>query len=280
MESRILVGDALAGLRTLPEKSVNMVFTSPPYFQQKDYEDPDQIGWEDNPDAFVDRLCDVFDEVRRVLRDDGTCYVNLGDTYTGKGQCLIPQRFALEMERHEWIPRNDLIWVKTNGLSSSTKDRFPCCHEPIYFFAKGSSYYFKQPYEARVTDPMDEAWQWLRNQHPYFKARLKKGSPRSKHGGKKPFMDLVEQAKLGRKVRTVWSTSVGHSQIDHPAPFPQELAARAILASCPAGGTVLDPFFGSGSTGLAAMALGRKFIGIEINEEYVREALGRIENAA
>jgi DNA modification methylase len=280
MSNKILIGDALTVLRQLDDKSVNMVFTSPPYFKQRDYKADGQLGWEDTPQDFVNRLCDVFDEVKRVLRDDGSCFVNLGDKYLDKSLCLTPQMFPIEMTYGRgWLCRNDIIWEKLNCVPFSGDDRFTCNHEVIWFFTKNADYYFDQQIEARTTGYMHEAWQQARSQDQRNKKNLKPSSVRAKSGGHKAFLDIVTRAKEGRGLRTVWHASVGHGDTDHPAPFPKEIVRPAILSCCPPGGTVLDPFFGSGTTGEVALEEGREFVGIEINKQSAYDAWIRLKSA-
>ena len=172
--NKILQGDALTKLKELPEKSINMCMTSPPYFNQRDYGVDGQLGLEKTPEEFVIKLCDIFDEVQRVLKEDGTIWVNLGDCYGGyQGKnngypdtktdvpvpqikrdkkftkCLlcVPERFAIEMINRGWILRNKIIWNKPSVLPSPAKDRFTIDFELIFFFSKNKKYYFNQQIE-------------------------------------------------------------------------------------------------------------------------------------
>ena len=186
MENIILQGDALTKLKELPEKSINMCMTSPPYWALRDYGEDGQLGLEPTFVEYINNLCDIFDEVKKVLRDDGTCWVNLGDTYNSGGnyrgkeldknckevyrrkdfegckndpkaqgisaKCLtaIPMRFAIEMVNHGWILRNTIIWHKPNAMPCSAKDRFTVDFEYIFLFSKQKKYYFEKIGRAHV----------------------------------------------------------------------------------------------------------------------------------
>ncbi len=178
----ILNGDALKHLKGLPEKSINMCMTSPPYWALRDYGVEGQLGLESTFEEYINKLCNIFDEVKRVLRKDGTCWVNIGDTYWGGGQggndypgkqvvpssgyghkakgnsykskslVMIPFRFAIEMVNRGWILRNTIIWHKRNCMPSSVKDRFTVDFEYIFFFSKKKKYYFETQYEPILSN--------------------------------------------------------------------------------------------------------------------------------
>ena len=180
--NKIIQGDTLKVLKTLPDEIINCCVTSPPYWNLRDYNVEGQLGLEPTFQEYITKLCDIFDEVKRVLRKDGTCWVNLGDSYNGsktgntngtyknridkskswansdsfkkaeqdipaKSLCLIPQRFAIEMVNRGWILRNTIIWHKPNCMPSSAKDRFTLDFEYLYFFSKSKKYYFEQQFE-------------------------------------------------------------------------------------------------------------------------------------
>jgi len=265
----ILQGDALKNLQKLPEGSIDMVMTSPPYWALRDYNVEGQLGLELNFDSYVNKLCDIFDEVKRVLKKEGTCWVNLGDTYytksgasflndnlnthkkiekiginranaiRGKGLlknknlCLVPFRFAIEMQKRGWIIRNVIIWHKPNVMPSSVKDRFTVDFEYLFFFSKNKKYY----YIKKMCHPK------------------------------------------GRNKRTVWKISTKPFKEAHFAVYPPELCEVPINAGCPEGGVVLDPFFGAGTTGVVALRQGKNFIGIELNPDYIKIAEKRLRKA-
>lgn len=287
----ILQGDALAMLKTLPDESIDCVVTSPPYWALRDYGVNAQLGTESHFEHYIERLCDMFDEVRRVLKKTGTCFINLGDTYSGnkigntdllqtkkditksqlskrsiiqqKSLCLIPFRFAIEMVNRGWILRNNIIWHKPNAMPQSVKDRFTVDFEYLFFFTKSSSYYFEQQFEA-----MDEKEAQYRYALRKDKAYKLKG-PYKRMPAANPFV-------IGRNKRSVWSIQTKPYRGAHIAPYPESLVKTPILAGCPAGGIVLDPFLGSGTTAKVAYELGREYIGIELNPDYIALAQQRI----
>ena len=182
--NQIIEGNSLTVLKTLPDESVNCCVTSPPYWSLRDYGVEGQLGLEKTFEEYITKLCNIFDQVKRVLRKDGTCWVNLGDTYNASGGCgwtglesknweqkakphniktypakslcLIPQRFAIEMVNRGWICRNTIIWHKPNCMPSSAKDRFTVDFEYLYFFVKSKKYWFEQVFEEHTTkDDLD-----------------------------------------------------------------------------------------------------------------------------
>lgn len=288
----ILQGDALTKLKELPEKSINMVITSPPYWALRDYGVKNQLGMEQTPDLFVKRLCDVFDEVKRILKDEGIIFVNIADTYSSgnrknniedpmnkKGRttkptpnrcncgivdkclCMVPERFALEMIKRGWILRNVIIWRKPSCTPESAKDRFTRDFEYIYFFSKNKKYYFKQQIEktkAKAIEP-----RMMEEKREVYLAKHKDGQ-----GVKRT---------MNRNVRTTWTFNPGRIKDAHFAIYPEELCEIPIKAGCPEGGVVLDPFFGSGTTGVVALKQNKKFIGIELNSKYIEIAKRRLK---
>jgi site-specific DNA-methyltransferase (adenine-specific) len=271
----LIQGDALSELKKLPDESVNCCVTSPPYWALRDYGVKGQLGLEPTFQEYITKLCDIFDEVKRVLRKDGTCWVNIGDTYNanfrwgkketaskeqlgnrgtvdfmGKqgtiSKCLlqIPSRFAIEMTNRGWILRNEIIWYKPNCMPSSVKDRFTVDFEKIFFFVKNKKYWFETQYEKAKTYEKDD----------------------------------IKQNPQGRNKRCVWRITTKPYKEAHFATFPEDLVETPIKAGCPVSGTVLDPFCGSGTTGVVAKKLNREFIGIELNPEYIKLAKKRIKN--
>lgn len=320
MTVTIKVGDVLEQLATLPDESVHCVVTSPPYWRLRDYGMAGQIGLETTPQEFVDKLVAVFREVRRVLRADGTCWVNMGDSYAGSRGCGAPSeastlrgnghvgggpkiagmtasrrrddepvprsdiaiaglkpkdlvgmpwRLAFALQDDGWWLRQDIIWHKLNPMPESVRDRCTKAHEYVFLLSKSERYYFdieamQEP--ARVPEGSGNA-----SDNRYIKRAETDPRMRTKAG----------LAKIGprdiRNKRSVWTiTTKGFSEA-HVATFPPELPETCIKAGCPEGGTVLDPFFGAGTTGLVADRLGRDCIGIELNPAYADMARRRIQ---
>ena len=311
--SGILCADAAAGLKTLPPKSVQMCVTSPPYYGLRDYGADGQIGEEQSPEEYIARLTEVFAEVHRVLKDDGTLWLNIADSYAGSGKgpmtlaveangknkdlydmksriyevpkkwkgvkpkdmIGIPWMLAFALREFGYYLRSDIIWHKTNCLPESVKDRPSKCYEHIFLLSKSPKYYFD--YKA-IREPIKDV----------TTERYKRGrSDNSKYYGKgndllqninRPHDDYSMFDQQYRRKRDVWEVSTNTYKMDeHFAMFPEKLIEPCILAGSRAGDTVLDPFFGSGTTGAVAKRLGREYIGIEINPVFCKKAGLRIE---
>lgn len=354
---KLLLGDAIEQLKTLPDKSINTCVTSPPYYGLRDYGtgtwiggDPNcphtrnktgsncgtghanmgesgdaiyktvcpkcgavrvdsQIGLEETPDEYIDRLVSVFREVKRVLRDDGILWVNIGDSYSGsrKGRKAdgtmcdmtnspissknggqtggllrggnvptgtkpkdligIPWMLAFALRADGWYLRQDIIWAKNNPMPESVKDRCTRSHEYIFMLTKSKKYWFD--HEAMQEDAVSNS------------------GAGAKFGGYKygDSEDTKYQCYSGNKYkpngkrnkRDVWNCSVAITKEAHFAVFPKELIEPCILAGCPEGGWVLDPFSGSGTSGIVAVNNSRNFIGVELNPEYVDITKRRVE---
>ncbi|WP_201769120.1 site-specific DNA-methyltransferase [Aphanizomenon flos-aquae] len=273
----LINGEALKSLKKLPNSLVQTVITSPPYYGQRDYCTEEQIGIEENPDEYISRLLEIFDEVKRVLKEDGTLWINLGDKYIDGSLAGLPWKLALALKERGWILRSDIIWYKPNAMPSSVKNRPTTDHEYMFLFAKSSKYY----YDADA----------IREPHVTFSENSKMRGGRN-HLGKKG--GTPEQGKnsgnsnlhngrwdqafhpKGRNKRTVWEVPLSKFRDAHFAVFPEQLIEPCILAGSSEGGIVLDPFFGAGTVGLVSMKKARKFIGIELNEDYCKIATKRI----
>ena len=299
--TRIAIGDALSVLRQLPSESVHSLITSPSYWQQRDYEVDGQIGLEATPEEYLDRLIQVFDEARRVLRPDGTAWVVLGDTYVRKCLMLLPGRFGSAMIAREWICRNRIIWHKPNPIPASATDRFTVDHEEVYFFTKNSRYYFKQQFVPYKKSTRQRVRQFLRNgerldgtRHKDYEGQGSMAvlerlahknlhvSGRSVHSMHRRRANGEGEPALrpeGANMPAVWTIAVGRCRELHFAGYPEQLVKIAVLAGCPEGGIVLDMFSGAGTTGIVCERLGRSFLGIELNPEYVKIAQRRIREA-
>ena len=319
MSEIILLGDAVAQLQTLEPESVNTCVTPPPYYNLRDYGAPGQIGMEATPEEYIGRLVRVFREVRRVLRQDGTLWVNIGDSYatrsgpppptntrnsTGhtekrppsgykyKDLIGVPWLLAFALRADGWYLRQDIIWSKSNCMPESVRDRCTKSHEYIFLLSKSERYYFDA---AAISEPIAgrSTKRYLQNiqgqkgsdrQPGKNNGTMKAALPR--FGGSKYGPDQKEESRtksgkpyiptLRRNKRSVWTVSTSGFRGAHFAVYPEKLVEPCILAGCPAGGTVLDPFTGSGTTGVVAKRLGRNFVGAEINPEYWAMAKERI----
>lgn len=258
-------GDALEVSRELPDKSVDCIVTSPPYYGLRDYGSPGQYGIEPEPRIYVKRLRELFTELRRALADEGTLWLNLGDSYSdgtplpAKNLIGIPWRVALALQDDGWILRNDIIWHAPNKMPQSVTDR--CCtkHEYVFMFTKKQQYWFDL---NSIREPAVQAGRKRADQMGGNKGHKTAHSP----GG-------IFTGSDTRNPGSVWSITTKPFPGAHFAVMPLELAQRCIKAGCKPGGTVLDPFSGSGTTGLAAQRLGRRYIGVDLNDEYLKLSL-------
>jgi DNA modification methylase len=310
---RIIQGDCLEGLRTLPDASVHCCVTSPPYWGLRDYGHDGQIGLEATPEAYVARMVEVFREVRRVLRDDGTLWLNLGDSYaasSGKksnrpqrafngqgwvgerggyasanaanldatidyGDCKpkdlvgIPWRVAFALQADGWWLRQDIIWHKPNPMPESVRDRCTKAHEYVFLLTKSQRYY----YDAQaVSEPAAYAGAQTNDFSASAVGLRIKPSGNAVPG-------TIYTVKPTRNRRSVWTITTKPYRGAHFAVMPPDLVEPCIKAGCPEGGTVLDPFAGSGTTLAVAAQLGRSGIGCELNPEYIELAEQRIAKA-
>ena len=310
-------GDCREVLRTLPDESVHCCVTSPPYFGLRNYGCEGQIGLEATPDAFVAELVTVFREVRRVLRDDGTLWLNLGDSYANDGKwggrtggkhvkalhCSpigrnkrytglkpkdligIPWMVAFALRADGWYLRQDIIWHKPNPMPESVTDRCTKAHEYIFMMSKSERYYYDHETIKEDSDAGSKGSKFhtgKTGEHHLGRASTK---PRKqdghgrRHAGFNEQWDNAEEAgeiKTTRNKRSVWTVAPKPFKEAHFATFPPALIEPCIKAGCPAGGTVLDPFGGAGTTGLVADGLRRNAILIELNPEYAAIAERRI----
>jgi DNA modification methylase len=282
----ILTGDCRDLLQTLPDNSIDCCITSPPYWGLRDYGNiPNQIGLEATLEEYIETIRDVFREVHRVLKPEGTLWLNLGDKYNDKSLLLIPAQVAISLKKDGWILRNDIIWAKTNPIPESVKDRLTCSHEHIFLFTKiETGYYFdaESISESCAASSLKRYAQDIENQSGSFRQPGKSNGPMKavlpRYNGKKytENPDVFYRTKSGsaydprsrRNKRDVWHLSTARFSGNHFATYPEHLVIPCILAGCPIGGTVLDPFSGSGTTGKVAHDLGRQYIGIELNPAY------------
>jgi DNA modification methylase len=332
----IICGDALTELKKLDAGIVQTCVTSPPYWGLRDYGIDGQLGLEHSPEAYVSALVEILAEVKRVLRDDGTLWLVLGDSYANTGQTglnthsststlgpkknglspdnaawrrtrpeqsvpkglkpkdlvMIPARVALALQSDGWYLRSDIIWHKPNPMPESVKDRPTSAHEHIFLLAKSERYYYDgeaimepaicgdhpRTIDCRYQAPGQKEHTAIRNRG------LDKGpGPRKQDAlGKNTytgFNDRWRESDNGesRNKRNVWTVPTQPYPGAHFAVYPPALIEPCILAGSREGDTVLDPFFGSGTTGLVAVKHRRQFIGIELNPEYVQLAEKRLK---
>jgi DNA modification methylase len=297
---KIYCGDSIKTLSELPEQSVNCCVTSPPYWGLRDYGHDGQIGLESTPEEYVERMVEVFREVHRVLRDDGTLWLNLGDSYNTtsgysraspeyfrkgriggsadkkairheilkpKDLLGIPWRVAFALQADGWYLRQDIIWHKPNPMPESVRDRCTKAHEYIFLFAKKNKYYYdSESIKIEASTATIE-----RNKYGFkgaFKGQFKGTPDENRFQDGRPIESPNFSADGKANRRSVWSVSTKPFKGAHFATFPPDLIEPCVLAGCPEGGVVLDPFSGSGTTSMVARKNGRNSIGIEINEEY------------
>jgi site-specific DNA-methyltransferase (adenine-specific) len=309
----ILTGDATAILADLPEASVDCVVTSPPYYQLRDYGEPGQLGLEANVDDWAANLRAVARQIGRVLKPSGAFWLNLGDSFSrharygapAKGLLLAPERLVLALAADGWLVRNKVIWAKTNPMPSSIRDRLTLTWEVFYLLVRSPSYYFDLDAirEPHTTGRAKSAGEPL-GRRPDWAGPL----AGSQDGLRRARLVGVPGHPLGKNPGDVWHVATRGFGGAHHATFPPDFIRRPILATCPAlvcsqcgrawgpvnargsrpagptcdlaasprPGVVLDPFFGTGTVGLVARELGRDWLGIELNPEYVELAQARL----
>lgn len=317
--NKIYNEDCLDGLKKLPDNSIDCCVTSPPYYALRDYGVDGQIGLEETPEEYISKLTEVFMEVYRVLKPEGTLWINIGDSYNGnkkgnteknknkrvaesndfekklwkgakpKDLIGIPWMLAFSLRNAGWYLRQDIIWHKPNPMPESVTDRCTKSHEYIFLLSKSQKYYFD--YEA-ISEPCAD-----QNRTNYQSGsrsngenkdrndndlgeRSKLWKPRTKncqYDGQQPNtmhlrreQGLPDKEYTVRNKRDVWSVNVKPDSVAHFATYPEELIVPCILAGCPSGGVVLDPFMGSGTTARVAIKLNRHFVGFELNPEYCK----------
>lgn len=318
MSAEIIVGDCRETLRAMDSESVQCCVTSPPYFGLRDYGCDGQIGLEESPNLFVAEIVNVFREVRRVLSNDGTLWLNLGDTYAAGGLgcgaegCKqrtnhgsvngvhiqkprkapeglkpkdlvgIPWRVAFALQADGWYLRSDIIWHKPNPMPESVTDRPTKSHEYLFLFAKSERYYYdseaiKEP--SIFGDPRSPTAAYSgKNDFREGKRPIRESVRRGGFNGKTNELEGREAFRAitdFRNKRSVWTVATHPYKDAHFATYPPQLIAPCILAGSRHGDTILDPFGGSGTTGMVALELGRKAILCELNPEYAELAKQR-----
>lgn len=327
--NEILQGNSLDVLKTLPDQSVHCCVTSPPYFGLRDYGVNGQLGLEKTPEEYVANMVELFREVKRILRDDGTLWLNLGDSYAGnskpgggdptigkrniggseyrkktippglkpKDLVGIPWMIAFALRADGWYLRSDIIWHKPNPMPESVTDRPTKSHEYIFLMSKSPKYYYD--HEAIKEEGKQESISRYKyafsgreglimpdgkNQQIAPKGMRNPTTKNAQYDGQKPNTMHLNREKglkdadyMVRNKRTVWTVTTQPYSEAHFAVYPPKLIEPCILAGCPVGGIVLDPFFGSGTTGQVALENNRQYIGIELNPEYIHIAKKRLE---
>lgn len=299
-DAKLIVGDCREALSRIPDQSVQTCVTSPPYWGLRDYGQGDQIGLEQTPEAYTAELVEVFREVRRVLRDDGTLWLNLGDSYAGSSQtggiapswgCNrkdikkthapnrktpeslkpkdlvgIPWRVAFALQADGWYLRSDIIWHKPNPMPESVTDRPTKAHEYLFLLTKAARYY----YDAGAIRE--------KSANPERCGKIEKSFSTSSQ-------TVTMRGDVGREVlrtdhrnkRSVWTIPTNSFPGAHFAVMPPGLVEPCILAGSKPGDLVLDPFAGAGTVLLVAAQHDRRSVGVELNPEYAQIARGRIE---
>jgi DNA modification methylase len=341
MAVQIIAGDCRHVLSTLADQSVNCIVTSPPYFGLRDYGVAGQIGLESNPSVFVSEMVNVFRTARRVLRDDGTLWLNLGDSYAGSGKggnpidsphqkqatnagslsvigntareaantrgvgddrCFghkpkdlmgIPWRVAFALQDDGWYLRQDIIWSKPNPMPESVRDRCTKAHEYLFMLSKAPRYYYdadsiaEDAIYAGLANQDDSGFKDPRSFNGKHKEGYRSADKQRGHGRRHAgfndrwdAMERTEQCSGKRNKRSVWEVATAPFADAHFATFPPALIEPCILAGCPEGGIVLDPFGGAGTTGLVADRFKRSAVLIELNPEYATMAARRISGDA
>lgn len=247
----------------LPDECVQCVVTSPPYYRQRDYGSLRQIGVERTPSDYINAIVDVFCELRRVLRDDGTVWLNLGDTYADNSLIGIPWRVSIALSDDGWNLRCDVIWNKPNAMPESVKNRPTRSHEYLFLLSKSKHYKYDKGAIAEAAVNGD--------------GNRPRGSmgARSMNSGRRESVEERERVTT-RNRRSVWNISTEHSGVQHYATMPKALARLCIMASTEPGDLVLDPFAGSGTTLRVAKELGRDALGFDINPMYIGIAASRL----
>jgi len=291
--NKIIQGDCLKSLRELPNNFIDCCVTSPPYYGLRDYGDDGQIGLEQTPEMFVEKLVEVFREVKRVLKDDGTLWLNLGDTYNGtkkwntevnKNPSAVSDRFekkiwlgakqkdligipwmvAFALRSDGWYLRQDIIWHKPNPMPDGVTDRCTKAHEYIFLLSKSKHYYFDNL-------SIQEKATTVKNNPRQFGASEQKGTMRNDEG-------RIFEDNGFRNKRSVWTVTTKPFSGAHFATFPEDLIVDCIKAGCPENGVVLDPFGGAGTTALVARKLNRNYVLCELNQEYIDIAKKRLND--
>ncbi len=319
--SALYVGDARDVLAEMPDGSADCIVTSPPYWGKRDYGITGQYGHEPDPAAYVATLRAVFTEARRVLADDGTCWLNLGDSYSiggggatglhaylgphltthkmpgmrAKNLLGIPWRVAFALQDDGWILRNAVVWHKPNAMPESVRDRLNCRHELIFLLVKQPAYWFdldpiRVPHSAATQRQLLAGFSACgprrspghagrATQPPKYGPHARQVTAGQRYANLRGNGSHRRGHPRGRNPGDVWTLPTRPYNGPHFAAYPIDLPLRAIAAGCKPSGIVLDPFTGTGTTGLAALQLGRRFTGIELSPEFAALTVERLTQA-
>lgn len=304
--NRIYNENCQTGLRKLPDSSIDCCITSPPYYGLRDYGHAEQIGLEETPELYVQKMVEVFSEVKRVLKKEGTLWLNIGDSYcaprgntsaspgyenlagnnglnykgnkpTGnlkpKDLIGIPWMLAFALRADGWYLRQDIIWHKPNPMPESVTDRCTKSHEYVFLLSKSAKYYYDA--EA-IKEESKELSGWARQRNNGLNTwEYNNTQDRIEQTGQKSVSQGFGEIGKANK-RSVWTVTTKPYSDAHFATFPEDLVVDMIKAGCPENGIVLDPFMGAGTTALVASKLNRNYIGFELNEQYVSIANKRL----
>ena len=309
----IYTGDSLEILKSMPDCFVDCCVTSPPYYGLRDYGVNGQIGLEETPEAYIDKLVEVFHNVKRILQDDGTLWVNIGDSYNGyKGNALnntngskfagfrnqptrtsgygleckdlkpkdligIPWMFAFALRADGWYLRQDIIWHKPNPMPESVTDRCTKSHEHIFLLAKSKQYYFDYKAIMEIANYDGRKDTRMKGSHKYSQRGITGLAQQTFSARGHERWQRGEDGSFLRNKRDVWTVTTKPFKEAHFAVFPPDLIRPCILAGSKKDGIVLDPFMGSGTTAVVAIQNSRKYIGCELNSDYVKIAEQRIK---
>ncbi|MBN1188668.1 MAG: site-specific DNA-methyltransferase [Dehalococcoidales bacterium] len=273
LENRVILGDIREVVNQLPDTFFQSIITSPPYFRHRSYSGGDssrELGRETSVDNYISNIVDIFHDIRTKLKSDGLLWLNLGDTYDDKCLLGVPWRTALAMKDDGWILRSDIIWHKPNAMPASVNDRPTTDHEYVFLFSRSTEYY----YNADA----------IREPHVTFteKSRMKGGTPENGKNAGNPNLhngrwDQAFHPK-GRNKRTVWEIPLSKFRDIHFAVYPEKLVEICLLASTRENDYILDPFTGSGTTGVVACKYRRRFTGVELVKRYQEMAQERIDS--
>lgn len=283
INNEIICGDSWSVADTLPESFIQCIVSSPPYFGHRLYAKDEAVshlefGREDDHKVYIQKLVSLFSKLRRCLKDDGTVWLNLGDTYRN-GQLLgVPWRVAIALQDDGWILRSEIIWNKPNAMPSSVRNRPTTSHEHVFLFSKTANYHYNADAirEPHVTFSENSRMRGGRNHFGKRDSTPEKGKNNGNHNLHDARWDQAFHP-LGRNKRTVWNIPLGKFREAHFAVFPPELVQSCILAGSVEDSLIFDPFMGSGTTAVVAKRNRRRFLGVELVPDYVNMAKARIQ---